>query len=65
VLGQDETTRVAMEERNVQILLKGTDAAADGGLVEVELFTGPGKAARLSHLIEQFDLVPIQGDPSR
>ena len=29
MLGQDETTGVTMEERNVQIPLQGTDAAAE------------------------------------
>ena len=65
MLGQDQAAGVTMEERNVQIALEGADASADGGLVQVELFSGPGKASSFCHGKEEFDLVPIQDDPSR
>jgi hypothetical protein len=65
MLGQDETTGVTMEERNVEIPLQGTDAAAERGLIQVEPFTSPGKAPGFRYLIEEFDLVPIQGSPSQ
>ena len=59
MLRQNETTGVAVKQRNLQALLKRTDLTADGGLIDAKLISGPSEVASLRHLVEQPDLVLV------
>src|SRR5215217_1434896 len=59
MLCQNETTGVAVKQRNLQALLKRADLAADGGLIDTKLIAGPSEVASLRHLVEKPDLVPV------
>jgi hypothetical protein len=56
---------MAMKERHLQFALEGADLAADGRLVHAQPFTSPGEVLGLRNLIEQPDLIPVQGEFSR
>jgi hypothetical protein len=54
---------MAVEERSLQFALEGTDLAADGGLAQAQIISGPREAARFSDRIENPDFIPVHGIP--
>ncbi len=59
LLGQDQAAGVAVEQRDLEVLLEGRDLARDRGLAEVQGFARMGEAARFRHRVKHPKLVPI------
>ena len=61
LFGQDQTTRMAMEQRHFQIVLKRTDLSAHRRLAQTQSVTGMGEGARFGSRMKNAQLVPIHG----
>ena len=59
LLGQHEPARVAVEERDLQLLLQGRDLPAHRRLAHAQRLTGMGEAAGLGGGMEDAELVPV------
>ena len=59
LLGQDQSARVAVEQRHAQALLERADLAAHRRLAEIQRLAGMGEAAGLGDGMEDPQLVPI------
>src|SRR4051794_40446319 len=59
LLGEDESARMAMEERHIEALFERADLARNRRLAEIEHFPGMGEAARLGYRVENPQLVPV------
>jgi hypothetical protein len=61
LLGEHETARVAVEERNLQLLLQRGHLAADRRLAHAQRLTGMGEAAGLGGGMKDAELIPVHG----
>ncbi len=59
LLGQNEPTRVAVEQRNPKLLLERGDLARHRRLRQTELLAGMREAAGLGGGVENLELIPI------
>ena len=59
LLGQDQAAGVAMEQRDLQVLLQRRDLSAHGGLAEVQRIARVGEAAGFRDSVEHPQLVPV------
>src|SRR5438034_1143266 len=59
LFGEDQSARVAMEQRHRELLLQGADLPRYRRLRKPELLAGVGKASRLCSRVKDFQLVPI------
>ena len=59
LLGQDQAARMAVEQRDAQLLLERADLAADRRLAEIQRLARMGEAARLGDRVENPQLVPV------
>ena len=56
---ENESTRMAMEQLRVEILLKSPNLPADGGLAQMQALTRMGEAAGLRNRMKYAQFVPI------
>ena len=59
LLGQNQPTRVPMEQRDRKLLFERRYLARHGRLRKPELFAGVGEAARLRGSVENLELIPV------
>ena len=59
LFGEDETARMAMEQRHRELLLQRADLPRDGRLRQAELLAGMREAARFRRRVKHLQLVPI------
>src|SRR5207253_11204041 len=59
LLGQDQPARMAVKQRNAQLLFERGNLARDGGLRQSELLAGMGETARLGRGVKDLELVPV------
>src|SRR6266487_5034973 len=59
LLGQNEPARMAVEQRDAQLLLEGRHLSRYRRLREAELLAGMREAARLGGGVENLEFVPI------
>src|SRR5262249_35697242 len=61
LLGQNEPARMAVEQRNAELLLERRHLPRHRRLSQAELPAGPGEAAGLGGGMETLELVPVHG----
>ena len=61
LLGQHEAARVAVEQRDLQLLLQRRHLPADSRLAHAQRFTRMGEAAGLGGGMKDAELVPVHG----
>src|SRR5215831_14489230 len=61
LLGQHQSTRVAVKERDLELLLQRRYLSTDSRLAHAQRLTGVGEAAGLGGGMEDAELVPIHG----
>src|SRR6185437_7681153 len=65
LLGEDEASGVAVEERHAQALLKRADLPAHRRLAEVQRLARMGEASRFGDGVEDAQLVPVHAGHGR
>ena len=61
LLGQHQAAGMAVEERDLQLLLERADLPADGRLAHAQRLTGMGEAAGLGGGMKDAELIPVHG----